>query len=105
MRSPSSRLLAFKRLRERGVDATLCLVGDGPDREQVERRAHDLGIMQSALFLGYQEEVAPFYAAFDAMILPSGNEGTPVSAIESLASGTPVAFSWPAFSFSPCSIA
>ena len=29
--------LAFARLRERGVDATLCLVGDGPDREQ--RRA------------------------------------------------------------------
>src|SRR5207237_8126719 len=41
-------------------------------------------------FLGYQEEVAPYYAAFDAMVLPSGNEGTPVSAIEALASGRPV---------------
>ena len=83
-------LLAFKQLRDRGVDATLCLVGDGPEREQVERRAHELGIMRSTLFLGYQEDVAPFYAAFDAMILPSGNEGTPVSAIESLAAGRPV---------------
>jgi glycosyltransferase involved in cell wall biosynthesis len=83
-------LLAFKRLRDRGVDATLCLVGDGPERDQVERRAHELGIMRSTLFLGYQEDVAPFYAAFDAMILPSGNEGTPVSAIEALAAGRPV---------------
>ena len=83
-------LLAFKRLRDRGVDATLCLVGDGPERDHVERRAHELGIMRSTLFLGYQEDVAPFYAAFDAMILPSGNEGTPVSAIESLAAGRPV---------------
>ncbi|MEP7335877.1 MAG: glycosyltransferase family 4 protein [Actinomycetota bacterium] len=83
-------LLAFKELRERGVDACLCMVGDGPEREQVEQRAHDLGIIRDTLFLGYQEDVAPFYAAFDAMILPSGNEGTPVSAIESLAAGRPV---------------
>jgi glycosyltransferase involved in cell wall biosynthesis len=86
----SDVLLAFKRLRERGVDACLCMVGDGPDREPLERRAHELGIMRNTLFLGYQEDVAPFYAAFDAMILPSGNEGTPVSAIEALAAGRPV---------------
>src|ERR687897_2409034 len=83
-------LLAFKELRERGVDACLCMVGDGPERAQVEQRAHDLGIMRDTVFLGYQEDVAPFYAAFDAMILPSGNEGTPVSAMESLAAGRPV---------------
>ena len=86
----SDVLLAFKRLRERGVDATLCMVGDGPDREPLERKAHELGVMRDTLFLGYQEDVAQFYAAFDAMILPSGNEGTPVSAIESLAAGRPV---------------
>ena len=86
----SDVLLAFKRLRERGVDACLCMVGDGPEREQVERRAHELGIMRDTLFLGYQEDVAPFYAAFDALVLPSANEGTPVSVIEALAGGRPV---------------
>jgi glycosyltransferase involved in cell wall biosynthesis len=83
-------LLAFKGLRERGLDACLCMVGDGPDRDQVEQQAHRLGIMRRCLFLGYQVEVAPFYAAFDALVLPSGNEGTPVSAIEALAGGKPV---------------
>jgi len=83
-------LLAFKRLRARGVDARLCMVGDGPDRAAIERRAHDLGIVRDTLFLGYQESVAPFYAAFDAFILPSANEGTPVTAIEALAAGRPV---------------
>jgi glycosyltransferase involved in cell wall biosynthesis len=83
-------LRAFRRLRDRGVDACLCMVGDGPDRPAVERRAHELGIMRDTLFLGYQEEVAPYYAAFDAMILPSINEGTPVSALEALAAGRPV---------------
>ena len=86
----SDVLLAFKRLRERGVDAVLCMIGDGPERGQLERRAHELGIMKRTLFLGYQEHVAPYYAALDAMILPSGNEGTPVSAIEALAAGRPV---------------
>jgi glycosyltransferase involved in cell wall biosynthesis len=83
-------LLAFRRLRDQGVDACLCLVGDGPDRDALERRAHELGIMKRTLLLGYQEDVAPFYAAFDAMVLPSANEGTPVSAIEALAAGRPV---------------
>ena len=42
------------------------------------------------LFVGYQREVAPYYAFFDALALPSANEGTPVVAIESLAAGRPV---------------
>jgi glycosyltransferase involved in cell wall biosynthesis len=83
-------LLALRKLREQGVDAVLCMVGDGPDREHVELAARRLGIMRHTLFLGYQEEVAPYFAAFDAMVLPSANEGTPVTAIEALAAGRPV---------------
>jgi glycosyltransferase involved in cell wall biosynthesis len=83
-------LEGFKLLRERGVDATLCLVGDGPDRPHLEQKAHELGIVRDTLFLGYQEDIAPLYAAFDALVLPSGNEGTPVSVIEALAAGRPV---------------
>jgi glycosyltransferase involved in cell wall biosynthesis len=83
-------LLAFRRLLARGIDARLCLVGDGPERERVERRAHELGISRSTLFIGYQRDVAPYYSFFDALLLPSANEGTPVVAIEALASGRPV---------------
>jgi glycosyltransferase involved in cell wall biosynthesis len=83
-------LVAFKGLRDEGIDAVLCMVGDGPDRPELERRAHELGVVRDTLFLGYQEHVAPFYAAFDALVLPSSNEGTPVSAIEALAAGRPV---------------
>jgi glycosyltransferase involved in cell wall biosynthesis len=76
--------------REQGVDAVLCMVGDGPDRERLEQLAHELGIARSCYFVGYQEDVAGYYRLFDAFLLPSVNEGTPVSAIESLASATPV---------------
>ena len=76
--------------REQGVDAVLCMVGDGPDRVRLEQLAHELGIARSCYFVGYQEDVAGYYRLFDAFLLPSVNEGTPVSAIEALASGTPV---------------
>jgi glycosyltransferase involved in cell wall biosynthesis len=77
-------------LRERGIDALLLLVGDGDDRPHLEQRAHDLGIAKSCLFLGYQEDVAPWYAVCDAVMLSSANEGTPVTIIEALAAGRPV---------------
>ena len=50
----------------------------------------ELGIVRDCLFTGYQEDVGPFFAAFDVFVLPSANEGTPVTAIEALASGCPV---------------
>jgi len=83
-------LAAFARLRDRGIDARLCLVGDGPDRELVERRAREVGVTRHTLVLGYQREIGPYYSLFDVLLLTSGNEGTPAVAIEALAAGTPV---------------
>jgi glycosyltransferase involved in cell wall biosynthesis len=83
-------LLAFGELRARGVDATLCLVGDGPDREGIEQRAHELGLARHILSVGYQRDVGPYYAFVDALLLTSANEGTPVVAIEALAARRPV---------------
>jgi glycosyltransferase involved in cell wall biosynthesis len=79
----------LSKLVERGVDARLLLVGDGPDRDDLERYAHELGVIKRCLFLGYQEDVARWYNAIDALLLPSVNEGTPVSVIESLAAQRP----------------
>jgi glycosyltransferase involved in cell wall biosynthesis len=80
----------FERLCALGVDARLCVIGDGPVRAEVEQLAHELGVMRRCLFLGYRRDVASFYRLFDAFLLPSANEGTPVSAIESLAAERPV---------------
>ncbi|MFN0153785.1 MAG: glycosyltransferase family 4 protein [Gaiella sp.] len=76
-------------LRERGVDALLLLVGDGTDRAELEQLAHKRGVARSCLFLGYQDDVAPWYAICDAFLLTSANEGTPVVLIEALAAGVP----------------
>jgi glycosyltransferase involved in cell wall biosynthesis len=81
---------ALRGLVDRGVDAYVCLVGDGPDRDHLERYAHELGVVKRCLFVGYQSDVARFYSAIDALVLPSVNEGTPVSVIEALAARRPV---------------
>jgi glycosyltransferase involved in cell wall biosynthesis len=84
-------LIAMLRsLREQGVDALLLLVGDGDDRDRLEQLAHELGVARACLFLGYQEDVAPWFAISDAVVLASASEGTPATLIEALAAGRPV---------------
>jgi glycosyltransferase involved in cell wall biosynthesis len=77
-------------LRGRDVDACLLLVGDGTDRERLEQRARDAGVARDVFFLGYQKDVANWYAVADAVVLTSVSEGTPVTIIEALAAGRPV---------------
>jgi glycosyltransferase involved in cell wall biosynthesis len=83
-------LAAFARMRARGIDAYLALIGDGPLRDPLERTANRLGLADRARFVGFRESVAGFYAAADALALTSANEGTPVTVIEALAAGRPV---------------
>lgn len=71
-------------------DAVLVIAGDGELRSQVELRAHQLGFSDRVRVLGYVPNIAAWYAAFDALLLTSANEGTPVVAIEALAAGVPV---------------
>jgi glycosyltransferase involved in cell wall biosynthesis len=90
VKATGSVLEIVRATRDLGVDAVLCMVGDGPDRGRLEQLARDLGIARSCFFVGYQSEIAGYYGLFDAFVLPSVNEGTPVSAIEALAARTPV---------------
>jgi glycosyltransferase involved in cell wall biosynthesis len=71
-------------------DAVLAVVGDGDDRPAAEALARDLDVEERCRFVGYRRDVPAWYGAFDALLLTSANEGTPVVAIEALAAGRPV---------------
>jgi glycosyltransferase involved in cell wall biosynthesis len=64
----------------------LLLVGDGPDRESLQRAALQLGI-SSAHFLGFRGDIPQLLAASDLYVLPSRWEGMPNVVLEAMASG------------------
>lgn len=66
------------------------LIGDGPQRAALERRARSLGIAERVRFHGMVPEAGRLYTAFDAFALSSRTEGTPISLLEAMAAGTPV---------------
>ncbi len=71
-------------------DATLLIVGDGPDRAALEQRAQALG--GRVRFPGSQapKDVARLLGAADVMLLPTRAEGIANVWVEALACGTPV---------------
>lgn len=71
-------------------DAQLVLAGDGELRQEVEDLAESLNAADRVRVLGYVDDIASWYSAFDVLLLVSANEGTPVVAIEALAAGVPV---------------
>jgi glycosyltransferase involved in cell wall biosynthesis len=66
------------------------IVGDGILRSEMEQYAQDLGIHQKVIFTGWRRDLPRIYADLDLLVVSSNNEGTPVSAIEAMASGCPV---------------
>jgi len=83
-------LRALALVTESLPDVRGLVVGDGPEREAVERLAHDLGLERRCRFLGWSAAVPNVYAASDVVALTSLNEGSPVSVIEAMASGRAV---------------
>jgi glycosyltransferase involved in cell wall biosynthesis len=78
------------RIATRETAARFVVVGDGILRPALERQARELGIADRVLFTGWRRDVPSIYADLDVLVVSSDNEGTPVSAIEAMASGCPV---------------
>ena len=94
-----SNFRAVKRVRDivrifarvcKEIPAVLVMVGDGPDRVEAEEEARTLGVGRDVSFLGKLDAVAPLLAGADLFLLPSKSESFGLSALEALASGTPV---------------
>ena len=85
-------LQAVAELIMRGHLVTLTLVGDGPLREALEKRADVLGIGERVRFLGNvgQDVIAEHFSRADVFALPSFAEGVPVVLMEAMAARCPV---------------
>jgi L-malate glycosyltransferase len=78
---------AIAQLIDEWPDLRFVVVGDGPDRERLERQAASL--QGRALFLGRRpnDEVPDLLAAFDVVVNSSTFEGTPLAVLEWMATG------------------
>jgi len=81
---------AYARLAAGGLPARLTIVGDGPDRPQLERRVEDLGLSGSVDFLGFRPDGAALMAEMDIVAVPSRFEPFGIVAVEAMVQGRPV---------------
>jgi N-acetyl-alpha-D-glucosaminyl L-malate synthase BshA len=79
----------FRLIRER-IAARLVLIGDGPERDAVERRVVDSGLQQVVEFAGEQHDLVPWLSAADLFLLPSQQESFGLAALEAMACEVPV---------------
>ena len=75
-------------LRPGSADALI--VGEGPDRSELEAEIRQLGIGERVHLLGERRDVPELLADADVFVLSSASEGMPVSVLEAMAAGLPV---------------
>jgi len=79
----------FCKIRDQ-IDAKLLLVGDGPERQHIEKLSRQLCRHEDVHFLGKQEAVEELLAISDLFILPSASESFGLAALEAMACQVPV---------------
>jgi len=74
----------------KSINATLILVGDGPERSEAERLVRDLGLVDHVKFLGKQSALPEILSVADIFLLPSQQESFGLSALEAMSCSVPV---------------
>jgi glycosyltransferase involved in cell wall biosynthesis len=86
-----ARLLRAFRLVTQTMPARLVIVGDGPQRAELEALAGALGLGQWVRFTGHVADPQPLYGDFDVFALSSDTEQMPMTVLEAMAAALPVA--------------
>jgi len=74
----------------RNENLILFIVGDGPDRKNLEKLVDDLNLKGKVKFLGFQKEVKKILKDSDIFILSTRWEGLPIVVLEAWVSKVPV---------------
>ena len=76
-------------LKQHGSDCVFLIAGEGPLHSYYEEMVKSLGLQACVKFLGFQSNVKALLSISDVFILPSRDEGLPMSLLEAMASHTP----------------
>jgi glycosyltransferase involved in cell wall biosynthesis len=84
-------LAAWSQLGAQRSGWQVVIVGDGPQRSNIEAQVDALGLAGDVHLAGNREDVERWLPAFDLFVLPSyGNEGVPQGIMQAMAAGLPV---------------
>ena len=85
-------LKAYKLLRDsnKNIECNLVIVGDGPDRVEIEQYIKDNNLTKHVFLVGSQEDVAKFYKCSKLFVLSTKSEGLGMVIIEAMKFGIPV---------------
>lgn len=79
----------FAEIYKKNTDARLLLVGDGEDKEKIEKWIQEKRLSEAVIFTGAVSNVAQYMSAMDVFLMPSQWEGLPVVLVEAQANGLP----------------
>lgn len=84
--------IAIDALAKLPADTYLVIAGTGPERENLENQAKQVGLSNRVLFAGHvdNQDLKWWYSAADILVLCSSREGWPNVLLEAMACGTPV---------------
>ncbi len=82
-------IMVFKQIYEK-IPSKLLLIGDGPERRNLEELCRDIGLCHEITFLGKQDAIEELMAIADLFIIPSGSESFGLAALEAMACEVPV---------------
>ena len=68
----------------------MVIVGDGPEKRELEKIVHRLGLEDKVVFEPWTERIAPYYKAANTFLLTSDYEGYSMVLIEAMLSSCPV---------------
>jgi glycosyltransferase involved in cell wall biosynthesis len=78
-------LKAAQLIHEKAPSTRFVVVGDGPERDELEAVRHALGLDSVVEFAGLHSDVRPYLAQFDIFMMSSEGEGQPVALLEAMA--------------------
>lgn len=84
-----------KRLCDMGIKHSLVIVGDGPEKENLQQLITELGAQDSVLLAGYRVNPYCYMKNSLFMVCSSFAEGLPVIAMEALCLGVPIVSAYP----------
>jgi N-acetyl-alpha-D-glucosaminyl L-malate synthase BshA len=72
------------------IPSKLLLVGDGPERNEIENMCRDLDLMQCVRFLGNLDAIEEVLSVADLFVMPSETESFGLAALEAMACEVPL---------------